>query len=231
MSIIINVLTLFPAIFYNFLSESIPAIAQSKGEMQLNLIDIRDFSNDKNRQVDDYPYGGGPGMVIKPEPIAEALKFINNKTQQEQQDQIVYFTPQGRLLNQNIIKEYSHNSEITLICGHYKEIDQRIRDRYVTDEISIGDYVLSGGELPAMIFIDAISRLLDGVLSDSDSAKTDSHENSLLGCPHYTRPYEFENMTVPEVLISGNHKNINEWRNKKAIELTKKIRPDILEKK
>lgn len=222
---VINVLTLFPAMFHGFLAESIPAIAQEKGELSVNLIDIRDFSANKNRQIDDYPYGGGAGMVIKPEPLSNAIRFtLGDKIVSP----VIYFTPQGKLLNQSIVRSYLEYQELTVICGHYKEIDQRIRDLYVTEELSIGDYVLSGGELPAMVFIDAISRLLDNVLSDAESANTDSHENELLGCPHYTRPYTFEGLSVPEVLVSGNHKNINEWRNTKSIELTMKVRPDIL---
>ncbi len=228
MSIKINILTLFPAMFYNFLSESIPAIAQDKKKMLVNLIDIRDFTSDKNRQVDDYPYGGGAGMVIKPEPLANAIRFVNKGCKP---NNVIYFTPQGRLLTQSIVKEYADNSEIYLLCGHYKEIDQRIRNEFVTDEISIGDFVLSGGELPAMVFVDAVSRLLDGVLNDAESAQTDSHENGLLGCPHYTRPYSFEGEKVPDVLMSGNHKKIEEWRKLKSMELTRKVRPDILRNK
>jgi len=225
---IINVLTLFTSMFHDFLSESIPFIAQEKEKLKVNLIDIRDFSENNRRQVDDYPYGGGAGMVLKPEPIAGALKYVNDHLSSAPTTPIIYFTPQGRLLNQQIIREYLEKEEITIICGHYKEIDQRIRDKYVTDEISIGDYVLSGGELPAMVFIDAISRLLDGVISDPESAQTDSHEEGLLGCPHYTRPYEFEGMTVPEVLCNGNHKEIDKWRREKSIALTNRIRPELL---
>jgi tRNA (guanine37-N1)-methyltransferase len=223
---IINVLTLFTSMFHDFLSESIPFIAQDKGKLVVNLVDIRDFSESKHRQVDDYPYGGGAGMVLKPEPIANALAAVNapRPKTEAQRPATIYFTPQGRLLNQSIVREYLKHPEITIICGHYKEIDQRIRDKYVTDEISIGDYVLSGGELPAMVFIDAIARLLDDVISDPASAETDSHENGLLGCPHYTRPAEFEGMKVPEVLLNGNHKEIEKWRIEKAMERTRRIR-------
>lgn len=223
---IINILTLFPSMFYSFLSESIPRIAIEKAKLQVNLIDIRDFSNNRQRQVDDYPYGGGSGMVIKPEPIALALDHVTKDSPQP----VIYFTPQGRLLNQKIVREYLPYQEITLLCGHYKEIDQRVRDIYISDELSIGDYVLSGGELPAMIMTDALARLFDGVLSDIDSALTDSHENDLLGCPHYTRPVEFRGYRVPEVLCSGNHKKINEWRYQQAVSLTKKRRMDLIKK-
>ena len=221
----INILTLFPSMFYSFLSESIPAIAQDKNQLMVNLVDIRDFSDNKHRQVDDYPYGGGAGMVIKPEPLSGAIEFILNK---RQNIPVIYFTPQGKLLNQKRVREYLNDSEIVLLCGHYKEIDQRIREEFITDEISIGDYVLSGGELPAMVFIDSIARLLDNVINDSDSAMTDSHENGLLGYPCYTRPFEYRCLKVPEVLCSGNHKKIEEWRKQKSIELTKKVRPELL---
>jgi len=223
---IINILTLFPSMFYSFLSESIPKIALEKEKLQINLIDIRDFCNNKQRQVDDYPYGGGSGMVIKPEPLFLALDHILKDNPQP----VIYFTPQGRLLNQSIVREYLPVDQLTILCGHYKEIDQRVREHYVTDELSVGDYVLSGGELPAMIMTDAIARLLDGVISDIDSALSDSHENNLLGCPHYTRPTLFRGMAVPEVLTSGNHKLIDNWRLKQSLELTKKRRMDLLKK-
>jgi len=211
--------------FHNFLSESIPFIAQEKNQLEVNLIDFREFSENKHKQVDDYPYGGGAGMVIKPEPLAGAIEYVLDGRENVP---IIYFTPQGRLLNQKIVREYLQCPEVMIICGHYKEIDHRIRQKYVTDEISIGDYVLSGGELPAMVFIDAVSRLLDDVINDLESALTDSHENGLLGYPCYTRPYEFQGMTVPEVLYSGHHKNIERWRMEKSLEITQKVRPDLL---
>jgi len=233
--------------FHGFLSESIPFIAQEKGKLSVNLINIRDFSEDKHRKVDDYPYGGGAGLVMKPEPIAGAIESVlkniqpdnecSEKTTEsiikssEAKIPIIYFTPQGRLLNQQTIRNYLITPEIIIVCGHYKEIDQRIRDKYITDEISIGDYVLSGGELPAMVFTDAIARLLDDVISDLESALTDSHENGLLGYPCYTRPYEFQGMKVPDVLVSGHHKEIEKWCKEKSMELTAKIRPELLGKK
>ena len=233
-----HILTLFPAMFHGFLSESIPAIAQEKGQLSVNLIDIRDFSNNKHRKVDDYPYGGGAGLVMNAEPIAAAIDsiFATNRSAnlrlacQNPTPPIIYFTPQGRLLNQKIVREYLNCPEIIIICGHYKEIDHRIREKYVTDEISIGDYVLSGGELPAMVFTDAISRLLENVISDPESALTDSHENGLLGFPCYTRPYEFQGMKVPDVLVSGHHKEIEKWQKQKAIEITMKVRPELFNK-
>ncbi len=223
---IINVLSLFPSCFTSFLSESIPKIAIEREKIKINLIDIRDFSGNKQRQVDDYPYGGGSGMVIKPDPLISSLEYLH----QDRKVPVIYFTPQGRLLNQKIVRDYLKEEEITLLCGHYKEIDQRVRDFYVHDEISIGDFVLSGGELPAMIMIDALARLQEGVLSEIDSALTDSHENGLLGCPHYTRPVDYKGMKVPEVLTSGNHKKIDQWRKEKSLELTQNRRSDLLKK-
>ena len=163
-------------------------------------------------------------MVIKPEPIASAINYLNLES-----TPVIYFTPQGRVLNQQIVRDYLQYEQITIVCGHYKDIDQRIRDKYITDEISIGDYVLSGGELPAMVFVDSISRLLDDVISDIESAMSDSFENGLLGCPYYTRPVEFEGMRVPDVLCNGNHKEIDEWRKQKSIEITRRVRPDLLD--
>ena len=165
-------------------------------------------------------------MVIKPEPLAGSIEHI---LQGRENIPIIYFTPQGRLLNQKIIRSYLRFPEVILLCGHYKEIDQRIRDKYITDEISIGDYVLSGGELPAMVFTDAIARLLDGVINDIESALSDSHENGLLGYPCYTRPYDFQGLTVPDVLVNGHHKLIEEWRIEKSLEITEKVRPELLE--
>jgi tRNA (guanine37-N1)-methyltransferase len=223
----INILTLFPAMFNGFLTESIPFIAQREAKMQVVLTDIRDFSGNKHRKVDDYQFGGGAGMVLTPEPLARSIEFTLND---RKNIPIIYFTPQGRLLKQSIIREYLKCDEIILLCGHYKEIDHRIREKYITDEISIGDYILSGGELPAMVFVDAIARLLDGVINDPDSALTDSHENGLLGYPCYTRPANFEGMEVPNVLINGHHAKIEQWRLEKSLEMTKRIRPDLLEK-
>ena len=227
--------------FQGFLSESIPFIAQNKGQLKVNLIDIRNFSTNKHRKVDDYPYGGGAGLVMKAEPIAAAINSIYPRLPESNNEScvtdrngglpfvpIIYFTPQGRLLTQKTVRDFLKFSEIILVCGHYKEIDHRIREMYVTDEISIGDYVLSGGELPAMVFTDAVCRLLDNVISDPESALTDSHENGLLGYPCYTRPYEFQGMKVPDVLVSGHHKEIEKWQKQKCHEITKKVRPDLL---
>lgn len=221
---IIDVVSLFPGMFENVLSTSIIAKALTKKALLINLIDLRDFAFNKNRQVDDYPYGGDSGMIIKPEPLFEVSDFLNWKD-----IPVIYFTPQGRVLNQNIIKEYLDKPRIAIICGHYKELDQRVRDNIVTDEISIGDYILSGGELPAMVFIDALARLQDGVINDITSALQDSFEDGLLGVPQYTRPAEYRGFKVPEVLLQGNPKEINKWQENQSYQLTKKMRPDLLD--
>jgi tRNA (guanine37-N1)-methyltransferase len=222
----IDVLTLFPGMFKGFLKESMIAKAVKQSALKVRLVNFRKYSGNKHNQVDDYPYGGGAGMVIKPEPLYKAVKLAKRKTDAP----VIYFTPQGRPLTQSILQQYSKSEKLILICGHYKEIDQRVRDMVVTDEISVGDYVLSGGELPAMIFIDGISRLLPGVLSDIESAETDSFSDGLLGYPCYTRPPDFMGLKVPDVLLNGNHKLIKKWRKEQALELTRQRRPDLLKK-
>lgn len=221
---IFNILTLFPEMFEGFLQQSMIGIANQKSIIEVKITNIRDFAHDKHHTTDDYPYGGGAGMVMKPEPLYESITHIKG----ERDIPVIYFTPQGKLLKQKEIIFFSGLEEVILLCGHYKEIDQRIRDSLVTAEYSIGDYVLSGGEIPAMVFIDATTRLLEGVLGDIDSALSDSHQNGILGCPHYTRPPEFRGMNVPEVLLSGNHQKIEEWRKAKAIEMTLRNRPELL---
>ncbi len=223
----IDVLTLFPGIFSDFLQESMVGKAQKLEQLQVNVINFRQYSENKHLQVDDYPYGGGAGMVLKPEPLYKAIQDSLGG----EKAPVIYFTPQGRLLSQEILREYSGNEKLVLVCGHYKEIDQRVRDLAVSDEISIGDYVLTGGELPAMVFIEGVSRLLPGVLNDPESAQTDSFSDGLLGYPCYTRPPEFMGLKVPEVLINGNHKMIEKWRREQAELLTRQRRPDLLKKK
>lgn len=222
---IIDVLTLFPQMFENFMQESMVGIAIKQNALSVKLTDIRDFAFNKHHKVDDYPYGGGSGMVMKPEPLYEAITKIKGN----RNIPVIYFTPQGKLLDQSTVNKFSQIDEMIIVCGHYKEIDQRIRDTLITNELSIGDYVLSGGEIPAMVMIDAVARLQDDVLGSIDSALSDSHQDGLLGCPHYTRPPEFMGHKVPEVLLSGNHKNIEKWREQKSLEITKKNRPDLLE--
>ena len=221
----IDVLTLFPQMFENFLQESMVGIAIKQKALSVELTDIRDFAFNKHKKVDDYPYGGGSGMVMKPEPLYEAI----TKILADRDIPVIYFTPQGKLLDQSTVNKFSQMDEMIIVCGHYKEIDQRIRDTLVTDELSIGDYVLSGGEIPAMVMIDAVARLQDDVLGSIDSALSDSHQDGLLGCPHYTRPPEFRGQKVPEILLSGNHKNIEKWREQKSLEITRKNRPDLLD--
>ena len=218
-----DVLTLFPEMF-ECLQESIIGRAMEKDLIQINLINIRDFSKDKHKKVDDTPYGGGAGMVIRPDVVYDAYQSIQDK-----KAKVIYLSPQGQVLNQNKVKELSTEEHLILLCGHYEGIDQRVLDEIVDEEISIGDYVLTGGELPAMVLIDSVSRYVNGVLNE-DSTKEESFSNKLLEYPQYTRPEEFRGKKVPEVLISGHHKNIKEWREEKSLEVTKKKRPDLLEK-
>lgn len=223
----IFVITAFPSLFVGPFNESIIKRAQEKGMVKISILDLRDFTSNKHKQVDDYPYGGGPGMVLKPEPFFKAVDFV---IQEEglSNPKILLMTPQGKTYTQEKAKQLSHEIEIIFLCGHYKGIDERVREYLATDEISIGDYILTGGELAAMVVIDSIVRLLPGVLGDLDSAKTDSFEQGVLDCPYYTRPANFRGMKVPEVLLSGHHAEIEKWRRKKSLERTKKWREDLL---
>ncbi len=221
----IHVLTLFPELFFVFKDWSIVGRTIEKGILTLEPINIRDFSKDKHKQVDDYPYGGGPGMVMKPEPIYDALNSVkkdNSKT--------IYLSPQGKPYNQKMAKLLSQEEHLILLCGHYEGIDNRIIDNYIDMEISIGDYVLTGGELPAMVLIESIIRLLPGALSSEESFTEESHYNGLLEYPQYTRPRVFNNLEVPEILLSGDHKKIEEWKKYKSLEITYMKRPDLLKK-
>lgn len=222
-------MTLFPDIFNSYMNESIMKRAVDKGSIEVYIYNIRDFSNNKHKKVDDYPFGGGAGMVMTPQPIYDTYKHIIDKFDIKD-PRVVYLTPKGKVHNQNIASEMSTFEDVILLCGHYEGIDQRIIDSIVTDEISIGDYVLTGGELPALILIDSISRLIPGVLSQNESFEEESFKDDLLEYPHYTRPREFMGMEVPEVLLSGNHKKIDEWRHEKSIEITKERRPDLYKK-
>ncbi len=216
-----DVLTLFPEMFKS-LDESIIGRAREKGLIEINLINIRDFSKDKHKKVDDTPYGGGAGMVLMPDVVYDAYDSIKDKNAK-----VIYLSPQGKILNQNKVKELVKEEHLILLCGHYEGIDQRVLDEIVDEEISIGDYVLTGGELPAMVLIDSVSRYTQGVLND-ESIKEESFSNNLLEYPQYTRPEEFRGKKVPEVLISGHHKNIKKWREQKSLEVTKLKRPDLL---
>ena len=217
-----NILTLFPKMFEGFISESIIARAIKSEVVEFNIVDIRNYCYDKHKQADDIPFGGGNGMVMKPEPIFRALEDVKGK--------VIYTSPQGQKLNQQLVKEISEEKEITIIAGHYEGIDERIVEHKVDMEISIGDFVLTGGELPAMIIADAIIRLLPNVIK-KESYENDSFFNGLLDYPHYTRPADFNGIKVPDVLISGNHKKIEEWRIKESLKRTYIRRKDLLEKK
>jgi len=219
-----DVLSLFPDTFSGFLDSSIIARAIRSETVQVRLTDFRSFSKDKHHKVDDYPYGGFPGMVIQAQPVYDAISSLL----EEGSAPVIYFTPQGRKLNQQVLQHYSKYQRVILLCGHYKEIDQRVRDLCVSDELSLGDYVLSGGELAAMAFIDGVSRLLPGVLGDIESANSDSFSTPLLGFPCYTRPEVFMGLSVPDVLRNGNHKAITQWALDEATALTKARRPDLL---
>ncbi len=222
----IDILTLFPEMFEGPLSESIMKRAVEKGLVEIHFHNIRDYSEDKHKRVDDYPFGGGAGMVMRIEPIA---KVIEKLKEQREYDEIIYTTPDGATFDQKMANSLSLAQNIMILCGHYKGIDQRVRDLYITKEVSIGDFVLTGGELAAAVMIDAIVRLVPGVISDETSALTDSFQDNLLSPPVYTRPADFRGHKVPDVLLSGHEKKIEEWREKQAYERTKKLRPDLLD--
>lgn len=219
-----DVLTLFPEMFES-IKTSILGRAMNKSLIELNLINFREFSTDKQKHVDDCPYGGGAGMVIKPEPIYDAYKSIVDKL--DYKPKVIYLSPQGKVFNQQMAKELSKENHLILLCGHYEGIDQRVLDEIVDEEISIGDYVLTGGELPAMVLIDAVSRNIKGVLKD-ESVEDESFSDGFLEYPQYTRPEEFNGKRVPEVLLSGHHANIEKWRREQSIEITKRKRPDLI---
>ena len=216
-----DVLTLFPEMFEP-LKSSIIGKAIEKKLIDINIINIRDFSEDKHKKVDDTPYGGGAGMVMKPDVIDRAYQSINGENAR-----VIYMSPQGKPLNQEKVEILSKESHIVLLCGHYEGIDQRILDKIVDEEISIGDYVLTGGEIPAMVLIDSVSRYIDGVLNQ-DSIWEESFSNGLLEYPQYTRPEIFDGKSVPEILLSGHHEKIKQWRKEKSLEITKIKRPDLL---
>ena len=212
----IDILTLFPEMFEPILGASILGRAREKGILTINPINIREFAKNKHRQTDDYPYGGGPGMVMSPQPLFDAFYHVLDGSPDAK---VVYFSPQGKTLNQEMAKEYARQSHLVLLCGHYEGVDQRVIDRFVDEEISIGDYILTGGELPSMVFIDCVSRLVPGVLGSAISVQDESFSNGLLEYPHYTRPQTYEGMSVPEVLLSGHHENIDRWRKKESLEI------------
>lgn len=216
-----DVLTLFPEMF-EAVKQSIIGKAKEKNLININLINIRDFSKNKHKKVDDTPYGGGAGMVMQADVVYDAYKSIKNENAK-----VIYLTPQGKVLNQKKVEELSKEEHLILLCGHYEGIDQRVLDKIVDEEISIGDYVLTGGELPSMVLIDAVSRYVDGVLN-KESIKEESFSNNLLEYPQYTRPETFLDEKVPEVLISGHHENIRKWREEQSKIITNKKRPDLI---
>ena len=216
-----DVLTLFPEMF-EAVKQSILGKAIEKGLININLVNIRDFSKNKHKKVDDTPYGGGAGMVIRPDVVYDAYKSVC-----DEDAKVVYLTPQGKTLNQKMVEDLSKEKHLILLCGHYEGIDQRVIDKIVDEEISIGDYVLTGGEIPAMVLIDSVSRYTEGVLSQ-ESIKEESFSDGLLEYPQYTRPEIFEGEKVPEVLLSGHHGNIDNWRKEQSIKITKQKRPDLL---
>tara|TARA_Y100000768_G_scaffold383264_1_gene365087 strand:- start:141 stop:821 length:681 start_codon:yes stop_codon:yes gene_type:complete len=222
----LDIITCQPELLKSPLNHSILKIAQDKNLIEIKIHNLRDFSENKHKKVDDYAFGGGGGMVLKIEPIYKCLEII--KTQNEV-DEVIYMSPDGEKLNQKMSNELSLKKNLVIICGHYKGIDERIRENLITREISIGDYVLTGGELPAVILVDSIIRLIPGVVSNESAALSDSFQDNLLGHPNYTRPSEFNGWKVPEVLLSGDQKEIDEWRMKKSYEKTKKERPDLLD--
>jgi len=222
-----EIFTLFPEIFAGVFDESILKRAREAGLLEIGLHNIRDYAEGKHRVTDDYPYAGGGGMIMKPEPIFAAVEAVLGAPPQIP---VILLSPQGRVFNQDIAFELAQHPHLALICGHYEGVDERVREHLATDEISIGDYVLTGGEIPAMIIVDAVARLIPGVLGDPAAPTKDSHASGLLEGPHYTRPAEFRGWRVPEILLSGNHAQIAAWRRREALRRTLERRPDLLAK-
>ncbi len=221
-----SVLTLFPEMFESVLGESIIGRAIKKGIIETEYVNIRDFSEGNYRRVDDYPYGAGGGMVMQPMPIYKAYQSVKG----DEKPYVIYMSPQGNVFNQQKARELAEKKHVVILCGHYEGVDERIIEEIVDEEISVGDYVLTGGELPAMIVIDATARMLEGVLDSNDTMEIESHYNGLLEYPQYTRPVEFMGRRVPEVLLSGHHKNIEDWRREQSLIRTKIKRPDLIKK-
>ena len=224
----IDILTLFFFFFNAYISESIIGGARKAGKVEIECTDIRDYTKDKHRRVDDTPYGGGMGMIMQVEPVYDCFSALCEKLGAK--PHLIYLTPQGKTLTQKRVKELSELANIALLCGHYEGIDERVIEELQPEEISVGDYVLTGGELPALILADAVSRMLPGVLSDDECFEEESHFNSLLEYPQYTRPYEWKGRTVPDVLLTGHHANVDKWRRQQSLKRTLERRPDMLEK-
>ncbi|NMA04034.1 MAG: tRNA (guanosine(37)-N1)-methyltransferase TrmD [Clostridiales bacterium] len=227
---IIKVMTLFPEMFLGPLDNSIVQRAKEKDIIDLEYINIRDFSDNKHKKVDDYPYGGGPGMIMAPQPIFDCYNYVINMLdlKESEKPRVIYLSPKGKVFNQQMAIEFSRERHIIMLCGHYEGVDQRVIDEIITDEVSIGDYVLTGGEIPAMVLIDSITRLLPGTLSQDQCYEDETFHSGLLEYPQYTRPASFRGLEVPDVLISGHHKKIDEWRRKESLKLTYKRRPELL---
>ncbi len=223
----VDIITLFPSMFKNPFNESMIKRAKEKEILEIKLHDLRQFTHDKHRTVDDAPHGGGAGMVMKPRPLFEAVEKI--KEEINSSSRVILLSPQGRVLNQEKVKELAKERVLIFICGHYEGVDERVREHLVDEEISLGDYVLTGGELAAMVVVDAVARMLPGVLGSENSAREDSFYEGLLDYPQYTRPSDFRGWKVPSVLLSGNHQKVKEWRRKKMLEATLRKRPDLLE--
>lgn len=225
-----HILTLFPQMVEQGLNTSIIGRAQEKGILSVETINIRDFTMDKHKKVDDYPYGGGAGMLMQAQPVYDAYLHVVEKIKTRQRPRVIYVTPQGKTFKQEMAKEFALEQDLIFLCGHYEGIDERVLEEIVTDYVSIGDYVLTGGELAAMVMIDSISRMVPGVLSNKESGETESFSDNLLEHPHYTRPEIWRGKEVPQVLLSGHHKRIEEWRKEQSLERTRIRRPDLYEK-
>ena len=224
-------MTLFPDLVTGVLAESVIGRAQKSGAISVAAHNIRDYSKDKHRRVDDTPYGGGKGMLMMAPPIYDCYEAICNEVGEVANRRVVYMSPRGKVLNQEKARALSSLDHLIILCGHYEGVDTRVIEEIVDEEISIGDYVLTGGEIPACILVDAVARLVPGVLSDPECYEKESHSAGLLEYPQYTRPVEFHGKTVPEVLLSGHHANIEKWRAEQAVEVTRRLRPDLLEQK
>lgn len=223
----IDIISAVPDLLFSPINSSIIKRARDKELVQIHVHDLRDYTTDKHQKIDDYPYGGGAGMVLSPQPVFDCIEKL---TSERRYDEIIFTAPDGQVYEQQHANRLSVKSNIIFLCGHYKGVDQRIRDELITQEFSIGDYVLSGGELPALVMTDAVVRLIPGVLGDSESALTDSFQNTLLDAPVYTRPATFRGLDIPEILLSGDHKKIEIWRSDEAEKRTKERRPDLYDK-
>lgn len=226
-----HILTLFPEMIYDCLNTSIIGRALSRGDIELNVVNIRDFATNKHKKVDDYPYGGGAGMVMQAEPIYLSYQSIEEKVMgiSGKKPKVLYMTPQGKVFNQKMAEELAKEEDIVFLCGHYEGVDERVLEMIVDEHVSIGDYVLTGGELPAMVIVDTISRLVDGVLHNDESARYESFADNRLEYPQYTRPEEFMGRKVPAVLLSGDHQKVAQWREEESLKRTRERRPDLLE--